>query len=227
MTRQTLLFARHGNNFGPGDKVVWVGRENDLPLVEAGLAQAKAAAEALAAAGHLPDAIYCASLQRTKRFAAIIAAHLGMPAPCIDHRLDELDYGAWGGRSTAEIIAADPRAEAVIEAWNRSDQWPSYSFWRSNLAEIIAALQDFTDDLLAPDRHRTPLVVSSNGILRFLPRLLLQAEDHLSSFKMRTGHLGAIVRDDRRSRLLGWDLPPDRWSGFGLDSSPIDAGIHR
>ena len=70
---QTLLFARHGNTFGPGDKVVWVGRETDLPLVEKGLEQAAAAAEALRRTDLIPDAIYCASLQRTRRFAAIVA----------------------------------------------------------------------------------------------------------------------------------------------------------
>ena len=46
-----ILFARHGNTFGPGDKVVWVGRETDLPLVEKGLAQAEAAGQALVRAG--------------------------------------------------------------------------------------------------------------------------------------------------------------------------------
>ena len=70
---QQLLFARHGNTFGPGDKVVWVGRETDLPLVDKGLEQAAAAADALKRKGLIPDAIYCASLQRTRRFATIVA----------------------------------------------------------------------------------------------------------------------------------------------------------
>ena len=36
-----LILARHGNTFGPQDKVTWVGSTNDLPLVEEGLAQAQ------------------------------------------------------------------------------------------------------------------------------------------------------------------------------------------
>jgi len=214
---QTLLFARHGNNFDPGDKVVWVGRETDLPLVAAGLAQAEAAAAALARAGHVPEVIYCASLQRTRRFASIIAEQLGLAAPRVDHRLDELDYGAWGGRSTAEILATDPSADAAMQQWAQSDRWPADVGWRSIEADVMAELRDFAEDILSPDRHRAPLVVSSNGILRFLPRLLLHSSDHIATFKMRTGHLGAIRRNDRSTRLLGWDLPPDRWDKFALE----------
>ena len=31
-----LLLVRHGNTFAPGDRVVWVGKGQDLPLVESG-----------------------------------------------------------------------------------------------------------------------------------------------------------------------------------------------
>ena len=81
MSSQTFLFARHGNTFGPGDKVVWVGRETDLPLVEKGLQQAAAAAAAFRRKGLIPEVIYCASLQRTRRFAEIVAETLGICAP--------------------------------------------------------------------------------------------------------------------------------------------------
>jgi hypothetical protein len=52
------------------------------------------------------------------------------------------------------------------------------------------------------------LVVSSNGILRFLPRMLLAPEAQPASFKMRTGHLG-VIED---GRLRGWDIAPDALS---------------
>ena len=209
MSAQTLLFARHGNTFGPGDKVVWVGRETDLPLVEKGLRQATAAAEALRRRDLIPDAIYCASLQRTRRFAEIVAQSLGLPPPVIDNRLDELDYGAWAGRSNDEILALDPSVSAAMDAWNTADTWPEQASWVSRYDIVIEGLRAFAEQRLKTGLHRRPLVVSSNGILRFLPRLLLDSGASLPSFKMRTGHLGLIEREAESARLGCWDMVPE------------------
>jgi len=209
MSEQSLLFARHGNTFAPGDKVVWVGRETDLPLVEKGLQQAAAAAEAFRYKGLIPDAIYCASLQRTRRFATIVAETLDLPAPVIDGRLDELDYGAWAGRSNDEILAADPAVAEAMEAWNSADAWPAQAGWVSRRETVMAALSEFAAERLASGLHRRPLVVSSNGILRFLPRMLLESDAQLPSFKMRTGHLGLITRRNGGALLEAWDASPE------------------
>jgi len=211
---QSLLFARHGNTFGPGDKVVWVGRETDLPLVEKGLEQAAAAAEALRRKGLIPDAIYCASLQRTRRFATIVAETLGLAEPVVDPRLDELDYGSWAGRSNDEILAANPGAAAAMEAWNAGDAWPEGAGWVSEKRVVMAGLESYAAERLAPGRHARPLTVSSNGILRFLPRLLLETGSELTSFKMRTGHLGLIERDGNGACLRTWDSSAE---GFGAE----------
>lgn len=203
-----ILFARHGNTFDPGDRVVWVGRETDLPLVAKGLDQAAAAAAALRSNGLVPDVIYAASLRRTRKFAEIIAETLGLAAPLVDGRLDELDYGRWAGRTNDEIAAEGPSAVAAMEAWNTADAWPEAAGWGSQRDEVMQALADFAGDCLAPGRHRRPLVVSSNGTLRFLPRILLPGLPHQGSFKMRTGHLGHIARDDQAASLRCWDAPP-------------------
>ena len=205
---QTLLFARHGNTFDPGDKVVWVGRESDLPLVAKGERQAQALAAALTRKGWRPDVIYCASLRRTRRTAGLIAESLSLPAPVVDSRLDELDYGAWAGRSNEEILAADPANQAMMTGWNERDQWPEQAGWGSRRAEVMAALESFAAERLAEDGPRLSLTVSSNGILRFLPRFLLAPAAQLPSFKMRTGHLGLIERRPDAS-LIGWDLAPE------------------
>jgi probable phosphoglycerate mutase len=202
---QHLLFARHGNTFGPGDKVVWVGRETDLPLVEKGLEQAAAAAEALRRNGLIPDAIYCASLQRTRRFASIVAEKLGLAEPVIDHRLDELDYGNWAGKTNDEILAADPAAADALDGWNATDSWPARGGWVSDRGTVLDGLESFAAQRLKPALYARPLVVSSNGILRFLPRLLLESAALLPSFKMRTGHLGVIERDGTGAHLRAWD----------------------
>ncbi len=203
-----ILFARHGNTFNPGDKAVWVGRESDLPLVEKGLAQAAAAAEALRRAGLVPDVIYAASLQRTLRFAAIVAETLGLAAPLVDPRLDELDYGRWAGRSNEDIAGDDPAVKAAMEAWNRFDAWPDDAGWVSRQADIEEAVRSFSRERLAGGGHVRPLVVSSNGILRFLPRALLASPGQRDSFKMRTGHLGVIDCRDGNATLRLWDVAP-------------------
>ena len=206
---QLLLFARHGNTFDPGDKVVWVGRETDLPLVAKGLQQAEDLAAALAGQGWLPQRVYCASLRRTLTTARIVTDRLELPEPIVDPRLDELDYGAWAGRSNDEIAAADPAAAAALDAWNRQDLWPENAGWVSRKGEVMAALRDFVADCLRPEPQGRTLIVSSNGILRFLPRLLLTGQDEPASFKMKTGHSGAIRREGGAASLIGWDLPPD------------------
>jgi probable phosphoglycerate mutase len=208
-----ILFARHGNTFAPGDKVVWVGRETDLPLVDKGLAQAAEAAEALSRCDLVPDAIYAASLARTRRFAEIVAAALGLPEPMIDQRLDELDYGRWAGRSNDEIAAEGEKSRAAMEAWSACDRWPPAGIWASEQDEVLRALDDFVAERLGEGRHRRPLVVSSNGILRFLPRLLLPAGAQLPSFRMRTGHLGLVERQAGTARLCCWDVPPTQLAG--------------
>lgn len=203
-----ILFARHGNTFAPGDKVVWVGRETDLPLVEKGLAQAAAAAEALRRTGLIPDVIYAASLKRTRTFAGIVADSLGLPAPIIDSRLDEIDYGRWAGRTNDEIAADGPAAQAAMTAWGSHDVWADGVGWASRWADIQAAVSGFSTERLALSGHRRPLVVSSNGILRFLPRVLLAGQAQPDSFKMRTGHLGIIDCQDGEACLRGWDVAP-------------------
>lgn len=203
-----ILFARHGNTFGPGDKVVWVGRETDLPLVEKGLDQARAAAEALARAELVPDVVYAASLRRTRTFAEIVTGRLGLSAPVIDGRLDEIDYGRWAGRSNDEISSDGPAAVAAMDAWGTADVWPEAVGWGSAWTDIDAAVHAFASERLALGGHRRPLVVSSNGILRFLPRVLLAGQTLPASFKMRTGHLGIIDCQDGEACLRRWDVAP-------------------
>jgi probable phosphoglycerate mutase len=204
-----LIFARHGNTFGPGDKVVWVGRETDLPLVDRGEEQAREAADALRTAGLAPTSVTSGTLKRTRGFAGIVHAALCPDAPAAqDPRLDEIDYGAWAGLSSEEI-AALPGGSAMAEAWQKEDVWPEGAGWRSTQADILDALRSFLDDVLASaqDGERR-LIVSSNGTLRFVPRLLGIAEPGVS-YQMKTGHLGLIRREaDGRLRLVCWNAKP-------------------
>lgn len=207
-----IVFARHGNTFAPGEKAVWVGRESDPPLVEKGLEQARCVAEALARRGFLPGAVYCGTLKRTRVFAQIVAEGLaGAPAPLADARLDEIHYGSWAGL-TSEEIAARFDSRAALDAWNERDAWPAGAGWESTRDEIFNNIRSFIAERVAtagaPERL---LVVSSNGILRFFPRLLGAREGASPlprSCQMRTGHVGRVVAADGGLVIERWNVEP-------------------
>ncbi|MCD8562767.1 MAG: histidine phosphatase family protein, partial [Alphaproteobacteria bacterium] len=67
----TLIIARHGNTFGPGDTVTYVGGRTDLPLVEKGVEQAKALGRYLKDNRLIPDVVYSSLLKRTQETARI------------------------------------------------------------------------------------------------------------------------------------------------------------
>ncbi len=201
-----ILFARHGNTFGPGDKVVWVGRATDLPLVERGLEQAHAAAAALARLDLRPSLVVSASLRRTRGFAEIVCRDLGVAEHRIDGRLDEIDYGAWEGLSSEEI-AALPGGAAAQEAWQKRDAWPEGAGWGSTRQDILAGLGGVLADLAAGAGGERPLVVSSNGILRFAPGLLSAPTS--GPLQLKTGALGCVDRGDDGWSVRFWGMVPD------------------
>ncbi len=200
------LFARHGNTFGPGDKVGWVGRASDLPLVERGLEQAHAAARWLRAHDLIPNLVISGTLKRTRGFAEIVAGDLGIKEHCIDSRLDEIDYGAWEGLSSDEI-ARLPGGAAAEEAWRTRDVWPENAGWISTEAEILGALGTLLADLAAGAGGPRPLVVGSNGVLRFVPKLLGATVE--GATQLKTGALGHVAREGQGWTVRGWGVTPE------------------
>ena len=106
----TILLVRHAACDHVGRRIV--GRAPGVHLNSRGRAEAEALAGAL---GRLPIvAVYSAPLERAWETAAVLAAPLGspvLPAP----GLDELDFGAWTGRSL-DALAAEPTWQAFNEA---------------------------------------------------------------------------------------------------------------
>ncbi|MCE1237268.1 MAG: histidine phosphatase family protein [Hyphomicrobiales bacterium] len=203
-----MILARHGNTFGPGDAVVWVGARSDLPLVEKGHAQAEAIADGLIAADLAPSRIWAGPLKRTAETAAIVAARCGLAADAVTHaeELREIDYGTWEGRSNDEIraeVGDDP-----IDGWQKRSVWPDGFGWRPSEAEILADWDRLVARIAAdapPDA--TVLIVSSNGIFRLVARALGLAP---SEAKMNTGALARLELDGGDLRVLAWNLDPAR-----------------
>jgi broad specificity phosphatase PhoE len=103
-----LWLIRHAVAAAPGDlRLPGI----DHPLRPEGRAQARAAAARLRA--FAPPVIYASDALRARQTAEVIAAACGAPV-VVDPALGEIDFGAWGGRSYAEIVAADPAAAAYF-----------------------------------------------------------------------------------------------------------------
>lgn len=110
---RTILLARHGRTDWTGTGR-YQGR-TDTPLNAEGLADAEALAADLAGAG--VSLVLTSKLRRAVATAELVALSLGLAAPIRDERLAEIAFGAWEGRTQAEIRAEAPE---VLRCWKRS-----------------------------------------------------------------------------------------------------------
>lgn len=205
-----IILARHGNTFGPEDKVVWAGLKEDYLLVEKGIEQAKEVASYIKDNNIELSAIYSASLKRTKYFAKTVKEEIDFKNDFhIDHRLDELDYGEWGGLSTDEIIEKSGKKE--IAEWNEKSIWPKSANWPKTEAGVEKEVKEFFKNLLIiHNPEDAVLIVSSNGRLRYFLKLVNdEFEKRIKSqtFKMKTGNISEI-NTIPKLEVSFWDKSP-------------------
>jgi ribonuclease H / adenosylcobalamin/alpha-ribazole phosphatase len=129
----------------------YAGR-TDVPLTEAGVQQAAAAAKRLASAGF--GVIVTSPLLRTVQTAQAVAAVTGA-AVVTDDGFRETDFGAWEGLTFAEVRERWP---AEISAWLADPEIapPGGESFTDVSARVTAAL----DRLLAARAGQTVLIVS-------------------------------------------------------------------
>ncbi|WP_422925764.1 histidine phosphatase family protein [Singulisphaera sp. PoT] len=203
-----LILARHGNTFGPGDKVVWVGARSDMPLVEKGLQQAEAVAAGLKAAGLIPSRIYAGPLKRTAETAAIVARECGLPSESIviADELREIDYGTWEARSNDEIrgeVGGGP-----IDGWQKLSIWPEGFGWKPGESDVTAAWNRLIEAIRRDNADDAVLlIVSSNGIYRLVAKMLGLPS---AEAKMGTGTVSRLVVDGSSVQIAGWNLDPSK-----------------
>ncbi|GJL98303.1 MAG: hypothetical protein DHS20C06_21200 [Hyphobacterium sp.] len=197
-----LILARHGNTFGPGDRIVWVGAKEDLPLVKSGEAQAARLGESLREHSVQPSTILSGPLKRTRRAAEIIKAITASDTAIeIDTRLTEIDYGQWGGKSDDEITAIF--GPAAISNWRERHQRPEKADWMPDEAILEANAKSVLTDMTSATG--TALVITSNGILRYFHAAIGFAGDA----KVKTGHVCAAHFENGVWKPLFWNRPPD------------------
>jgi probable phosphoglycerate mutase len=207
-----LVVARHGNTFEPGAPVTWVGRNEDLALAVAGRAQAEALGMWLAREHWKPERALVSSLQRTRVFAelALRAASWSDVPVDADPRLDEVDYGPWGGLTTAQIEA---RGDGVaLAAWSKEGRWPSA--FREREEDVRARIERLAEELARATHESTHaasrrvLVVSSNGVMRYFLGLVpgeLESRRAARTLKVATGRVCRLRHAEDGWRVLAWN----------------------
>jgi len=129
------LLLRHGQTPMSVQKR-YAGR-SDVPLTDAGVAQAAAAAKRLESAGI--DAIVASPLQRTVQTAEQVAEVTGLPVVTEDG-FRETDFGDWEGLTFAEVRARWP---SEMTAWLADPQVapPGGESFAEVSERVTAALQ--------------------------------------------------------------------------------------
>jgi 2,3-bisphosphoglycerate-dependent phosphoglycerate mutase len=203
----TLLIARHGNTFDPGDIVRRVGARTDLPLSSSGRAQAEKLGRYLCDHALQPHAVYTSTLRRTRQTAALALEAAGYASQCTAlAQFNEIDYGV--DENQPEDLVVKRIGAAALKAWEEDSVVPPG--WRVDLTLIVKAWQDFAALCLARHYGQTILVVTSNGVARFAPHITgnapaLQQQHRL---KLATGALAMLEHSESSWRVRGWNITP-------------------
>lgn len=192
MTPATLpparfVIVRHGNTFAAGQAPRRIGARTDLPLTDAGQAQAQALGRHFAAQGWRFAQALVSPLQRTRATATAILAHqpgepVAAPAPC--PWLREIDHGPDEDQPEDRVLARI--GAPALAAWDERGVPPPG--WIVDAESRLAAWRGFLDQAAGP-----ALLVTSNGAARFA--LLAAGLAPGASLKLATGAYGVIVRD--------------------------------
>ncbi len=173
----TFVLLRHGETALTPEKRFSGSGGTDPELSAAGLRQAEAVAEALAARGTIQE-IVSSPLTRCRQTAAAVAARLGLDVR-IDQGLRETDFGAWEGLSFGEVRERYPED---LDAWLASPKAAPTGGGESfaTVARRVAATRD---RLTAAHAGRTVLLVTHVTPIKTLVRLALGAPPE-SLFRM-------------------------------------------
>ena len=161
ISQRIIYLARHGetewNRIGR-----WQG-STDIPLSEVGRAQARSLAHRLRDRGI--GRVHASQLSRALETSQIVAAHLELPAPLGDARLQERGYGAFEG------LTREQCAERFPDVWERylADRRalpPGAEPQPSVVGRITAALTEIASHDSPASVGSAVLVVSHGGIIR-------------------------------------------------------------
>lgn len=205
----TLLIARHGNTFGPGETPLRVGKRTDLPLVESGREQARRIGLWMKERALTPQAVFTSSLKRTIETArlALDMAGLETTTRTILHLFDEIDHGPDEGKTEEDVLARlGPQA---LRLWDETATMPQD--WTPRPEAILSGWKEFLETIRQDFPDGLVLVVTSNGVARFAPFLATPDEKTRRPLKLSTGALGQMECEDNSSWTVSfWNVRPSR-----------------
>ena len=186
----TLDLMRHGEPVG-GRK--YRGQIDD-PLSEKGWAQMHAAV-----GESVPwTRIVSSPLLRCRAFAETLADRHGLPL-ALDDRLKEVGFGAWEGKTAAEIEEARPGTLARFKA----DPLNARPQGAEPLADFHARVAAALDDLLEQHAGRHVLLVGHAGVVRMALSWALQIPlVHAYRIEVASASLTRLRFDDGRASLI-------------------------
>ena len=202
MAASLLLLIRHGETVWNHD-----GRfttRSDVPLSDAGLAQAREAAKALAATRI--DRVFCSPAARARVTAETITARQPRPRPPVevDSRLVEIDAGPFEGLTVAEIQAGPLAAE--FATWHRDDD-PRFPPGTETFGSAVDRAASFLDDVRG--LAGTTLAATHGSLARVIVATLVLDADPSRHRRlwMDNCRLAAIEwLPGGRPRLVGFNL---------------------
>ncbi len=179
-------------NGAPGDGRRFLGRSNpEIETVDA------AALENLCRA--LPtdglSAGYVSPLLRCQQSYALLAARMALPAPTVDNRLIEIDYGGCEGQSVATVQRVHP---TLFAAWQRGED-PAFPAGEAT-ADVALRARGFVDDRW-PAADGATVACTHNVVLRSLVGEALQVP-RVWWHRLQIPHLEPI--QFVQTRRFGW-----------------------
>lgn len=187
----TLDLMRHGEPVG-GRR--YRGQVDDA-LSEKGWAQMHAAV----GEGPVPwTRVVSSPLLRCRAFAETLATRHGLPL-AFDERLKEVGFGAWEGKSAAEIEAVWPGALAAFKA----DPVNARPHGAEPIDAFHTRVSAALDDLLAAHADEHVLVVGHAGVMRMALAWALRVPlEHAYRVEVATASFTRLQIDMGRASLI-------------------------
>jgi len=195
----SFVIVRHGNTFAAGEPPRRIGSRTDLPLTDAGQAQADALGAHFAALGWRFARALTSPLLRTRDTAAEILHHLP-DAPAFEPAdwLREIDHGPDEDQPEDTVLARI--GAKALAAWDSAGIPPPG--WNVEPEMRLEAWHDLFQQADGP-----VLLVTSNGAARFA--LLSAGVSGAGGLKLPTGSFGALRRAaDGALQLECWGVRP-------------------
>lgn len=172
MSASELLLVRHGETLGQSS--IRLYGATDVGLSSEGEAQMAATGRALA--GLRFDRVLASPLQRARRSAEVLLAHVPHPAITIEpvEAFREVDFGRWEGWTWAEVAARDPEEHRRFAELGLGFRYPEGEARRDFFARVRAGVPAI-EQALASAGERV-LVVVHKGVIKAIVAALLEAE---------------------------------------------------